>query len=303
MARRKLILSLAKVLISAAWADGKIDQAEINSLKDLLFGMEQMTAADWAELEIYMANPIGPDERERLLADLQHDIRSSKDKQLALNLLNELVTADGETTQEEQKIAAEIEGSIQEAGTNIFAQFGKLLQGPINRRESQLHPGSNREEYLEDFLRNRIYYHLRRLNEEGEIELDMPEDELRRLSLAGGLLARIAAVDREITSEEREKMAAALRSKWDLSPQAAESVVELSLSEFEHGLDFFRLSREFFEATSREERRLFVEALFEIGYSDGKLSHAENEEIRRVANGLKLSHRQFIDAKLSAKPS
>ena len=302
MAKRKLILSLAKVLISAAWADGKIDQAEINNLKDLLFGLEQMTATDWAELEIYMANPIGPGERDRLLKELKRDLRSSKDKQLALKLLNELVMADGETTNDEQEIAAQIERSIQDADTSIFGQFGKMLQGPLSRRDSRVHPGPNREEYLEDFLRNRIYYHLRRLSDEGKIELDMPEVELRRLSLAGGLLARIAAVDREITAEEQEKMVSALRSKWDLSNQAAKSVTELALSEFENGLDFFRLSREFFEATSRSERQRFVEALFEIGYSDGALSHEENEEIRRVANGLKLSHRQFIDAKLSAKP-
>lgn len=76
----------------------------------------------------------------------------------------------------------------------------------------------------------------------------------------------------------------------------------LAVAEIESGLDFFRLSREFFEATTREERVRFVEALFQIGYSDGKLSHEENEEIRHVANGLKLTHREFINAKLSAKP-
>ncbi|MGD8865744.1 MAG: TerB family tellurite resistance protein, partial [Anaerolineales bacterium] len=256
----------------------------------------------WAELEIYMADPIGEEERQRLLQNLQKNLRSSKDKKLALRMLNDLVQADGEADPEEKQIAAEIEESIQDVGTGIFGQFGKLLQGPIDRRESKLHPGENREEYLEDFLRNRIYYHLRRMSDQGEIELEMPEAEVRRLSLAGGLLARIAAVDHEIANEEQSAIVRALQDKWDLDPKHAQSVAALALSEIETGLDFFRLSREFFEATDREERLRFIEALFQIGYSDGKLSHIEHEEIRHVARGLKLSHRQFIQAKMSVKP-
>lgn len=302
MIKRGLILALAKVLICAAWADGIIDNAELNCLKDLLFGLEEMTASDWAELEIYMANPIGPQERQRLLGELQIQLRSKQDKQLALDMLNQLVGADGETNPDEQAAAALIESAIADADTGIFGQFGKLLQGPLNRREEKVHPAPNREEFIDDFLRNRIYYHLRRMSDQGEIELELAEEELRKLSLAGGLLARIAAVDREIAFEEQHAMKDALQDKWNLDPTMAESVAALALEEVETGLDFFRLSREFFEATTREERMLFVEALFQIGYSDGELSHYEHEEIRRVSRGLKLTHRQFIDAKLRAKP-
>lgn len=302
MSNRNLILSLAKVLISAAWADGSVDHAELNSLKDLLFGLEEMTASDWAELEIYLANPIGPGERERLLEDLKHNLRSRKDKQLALKMLKQLIHADGDSTPEEQQIAAEIEGSIIAADTGIFGQFGKLITGPLSRREMRVQSVPDREQYLDDFLRNRIYYHLRRLTDRGEIDLELPERELRKLSLAGGLLARVATADRELTSEEQHAIVQALHDRWDLSPAVCQSIADLAISQIETGLDFFRLSREFFEATSRPERKRFVEALFQIGYSDGELSHEENEEIRRIANGLKLSHREFIDAKLLSKP-
>lgn len=302
MATRNLIIPLAKVLISAAWADGEIDNQELNALKDLLFGLEEMTAADWAELEIYMANPIGPQERERLLSELQRNLRSTRDKQLALHMLDELIHADGASTPQEDRIAANIEQSIQAADTSIFGQLGKLLQGPLDRRDPKVHPAPNREEYLEDFLRNRIYYHLRRMTDKGELQLELPEQEVRKLSLAGGMLARIAAVDSRIAAEEKQAIANALMDRWELSAETAESVATLALAEIETGLDFFRLSREFFEATTREERMRFVEALFQIGYSDGDLSHEEHEEIRRVARGLKLSHREFIDAKLNVRP-
>lgn len=301
MSGRDLILSLSKVLISAAWADGAIDHAEINSLKDLLFGLEEMTSIDWAELEIYMANPIEPDEHERLLEDLRRNLMSREDKDLVFQMLERILLADGEITEEERQLSQQIESSLQDAGTGLISQFGRLLQGPLSRRDAHARVGPNREEYLDDFLRNRIYYHLRRMSDSGELMLEMPEAELRKLSLAGGLLARIASVDREITEEELQSIVTMLNEKWDLDNAAAESVVRLALSELETGLDFFRLSREFFEATDREERLHFVELLFQIGYSDGDLSHAETEEIRKVSQGLKLSHREFIAAKMSAK--
>jgi uncharacterized tellurite resistance protein B-like protein len=48
-----------------------------------------------------------------------------------------------------------------------------------------------------------------------------------------------------------------------------------------------------------EERRRVLQTLFAVAHSDGKISFDEIEEIRVVARGLKLTHKDFIDAKLS----
>jgi len=53
MANENVIKAIAKVMIAAAWVDGEITNDEINSLKDLLFRLPDMTASDWAELDIY----------------------------------------------------------------------------------------------------------------------------------------------------------------------------------------------------------------------------------------------------------
>ena len=39
-----LILTLAKVVLAAAWADGELTHEEINSMKDVLFRMPQLSA-------------------------------------------------------------------------------------------------------------------------------------------------------------------------------------------------------------------------------------------------------------------
>ena len=46
-----LTFKLAKLMTAVAWADGKIDNSEINALKNLLFSLPELTAGEWAELE------------------------------------------------------------------------------------------------------------------------------------------------------------------------------------------------------------------------------------------------------------
>ena len=50
--------------------------------------------------------------------------------------------------------------------------------------------------------------------------------------------------------------------------------------------------------TTESERLDFIDVLFDVAAADGALSFEETEEIRTIAYVLKLTHRQFIDAKL-----
>ena len=84
MAREGLILTLGKVLIAAAWADGEITGEEKNCLKDLLFRLPEVSARDWAALEIYLDHPVGEEERGRLVAELISQISRPSEKDLAL---------------------------------------------------------------------------------------------------------------------------------------------------------------------------------------------------------------------------
>ena len=93
MPKDQAIIPLAKVIIAAAWADGELTNDEINSLKDLLFHMPDMTARDWARLEMYIDSPVDEAERERLVADLQAVTVSKQDKELVITELDQMVQA------------------------------------------------------------------------------------------------------------------------------------------------------------------------------------------------------------------
>ena len=298
MAKPNLILTLAKVIIAAAWADGSVSHDEINCLKDLLFRIPDLNARDWATLEIYIDSPIEPEERERLLEDLQIALRSQSDKKLALSALDELISADGEITEEERAVAEEFKAVIESAGTGIVGGLGKLITGPIQRRSQAIAGAPNREAFLDDFIRNRVFYGVRRRLGENELELDLSESDLWKLSLSGGLMARVAHVDREVTEGEFDAMAEALQENWQLSSEAAAIVAEVAISAVAENMDYYRMAREFFSCTNEEERVRFLDVLFAVADGDGQVSHQEIEQIRSIARHLKLTHKQFIDAKL-----
>jgi uncharacterized tellurite resistance protein B-like protein len=298
MAKSDLILTLAKVIIATAWADGAVTHDEINCLKDLLFRIPELNARDWASLEIYIDSPIDSEERERLLEELQLALRSRSDKELALAALEDLIHADGEVTEEEQAVAEEIRSAIQDASTGILGGMGKLIQGPLQRRTQAVEAVSNREVFLEDFIKNRVFYGVRRRLGENEFGQDLTEQDLWKLSLSGGLMARVAHVDREVKEGEFDAMVETLMENWGLSQEAAAIVAEVAISAVAENMDYYRMAREFFNCTTEPERAQFLNVLFAVAQGDGMVSSEETEQIRSIARHLKLTHKQFINAKL-----
>jgi len=296
--RSDAIMALAKVMIAAAWADGSISNDEMNSLKDLLFQLPEMTTSDWAELDIYIETPIGDAERDRLVADLQASLKSSQDKELALTMIDELVEADGEITADEQASVNETKTAIKDANVGVLGSMGNFLGSSVNRRSKAVTDAPNRELYLDDYVKNKVYYSVSRRLELEETGIDIPEAELRRLSLAGGLMARVAYVDHEVQEGEFDSMVSAIQNNWNLSDLEAALVAETAVSTITKGLDYYRLSRRFFDSTTEDERVHFMDALFAVADGDSGVSYEEIEEIRTIATVLKLTHKQFIDAKL-----
>jgi uncharacterized tellurite resistance protein B-like protein len=298
MPNSNVVKRLAKVMVAAAWADGTITNEEINCLKDLLFHLQGMTAGDWAEIDIYIESPVDEAERARLVEELRAALTTQAEKAEALQALDHLVQVGGEIGEAEKSVVAEIKSAIQEANTGFTSHLGRLIHGQTQKRSQALASAPNRELYLDDFVKNRIYYDMsRRLAAEGT-PLDISEADLRKLSLAGGLMARIASVDNHVVAGEQELMSQALQQLWSLSAAEATLVTEVAVADISKGMDYFRLCREFFTSTTADERVHFLDVLFAVAAADGLATFNEIEEIRTIANGLKLTHQQFIDAKL-----
>lgn len=307
MPDKNLVMTLAKVLIAAAWVDGEITEEEANSAKDLLFylpqtsGMKDMklTAQEFALLEMYVDSPVDDAERARLVADLQAAIRSSEDKKFVVSMLKQVLEADGEVSDEETAVLADIEAAVDEVHTGTFSSLSNLFGGAVKRR-SEVVDAPNRELYYEDFIKNRVFYFVeQRINGQ---DFGLSEEDLRKYSLAGGLMAKVAQTDHKVTDEEFATMEAALQEKWSVARETAVFITEVAVAEITAAQDVFRMYREFSTMTTEDERIRFVEALFAVAAADGDVSFDETEEIRTISRGLNLYHHQFIDAKMKVIP-
>ena len=295
MSSEELIMTLAKVLIAAAWADGELTHEEVNSMKDLLYRLPQLSARQWASLQMYIEAPVDEAERARLVEDLRYAIQSSADRDLALETLDEMMRADGQATAGDEQVAGEIRAAIESVDVGLLS---RLVKGMTGRRSQALANAPNREDYFEDYVKNKVYYGVRRRLDLGEAELDFGEDVLRTLSLAGGMMAQIARVNPEIGDAEVDTIAEALQVYWHLTPEQAAFVAEVAISETAILLDRHRLAREFASVCTPQERLEFLDVLFAVAAADGQATYKEIEEIRVIARSLKLSHEEFIAAKL-----
>lgn len=299
MPDQTFIMDLAKLLIAAAWVDGELSNEEINALKDLLFAIPELSGEEWKHLEIYMDSPVTPEEREQLLARVLAGAASREDKALVMETLTKLFSADGKISNEEQVVLQEVKDALEKTRAGIFAKFSRILKTSVKKRDASARAATQREDRIDDFIMNTVYYQLESELRQKGIEIRLPEQQIRKLCYSAGLLARIATVDSGISNAERNTIKSILSEEWGLSGQEAELITEISCRRVLKGLDQFRTARGFFDCTTHDERRSFLKTLFKIANASDMTSSKEVEEIRQIATALKLSHQDFIAAKLT----
>ncbi|MCY3956122.1 MAG: TerB family tellurite resistance protein [Nitrospira sp.] len=304
MATRDFILDLGKLMIGIAWIDGRLEQDEINALKELLFLLPDISGEEWMQLELYMTHAVSDAERRDLLDRVLSGIRSSGDKQLVLETLEKLVGGDrsdrgivGDAPRgvPESAFLDSIRQDIEGRSTGLLGHLAAPIRQTLKRKAGQ----GSREDRIEDFIKNTIYYQLTsELQQQGRT-LSIPVTEARKICLAAGLMAHVAWVDNEVCHREREAMSLALRELWNVPADEARLITEMSQARIMHGLDLVRLTSGFCHHTTIEERKAFLRCLFAIANAAENTSHAEIEAIRQIAKSFELPHQEFIEAKLT----
>jgi uncharacterized tellurite resistance protein B-like protein len=111
------------------------------------------------------------------------------------------------------------------------------------------------------------------------------------------ILGRVANADLTISAEESSAMEALVREHGGLPEDQALLVVEIAKSQNRlfGGTENFLVTREFGEVAGLAEKLELLDCLFAVSAADGAISVAEEEQVRRVASELGLSHAQYIE--------
>jgi uncharacterized tellurite resistance protein B-like protein len=104
------------------------------------------------------------------------------------------------------------------------------------------------------------------------------------------LLGRVAHADRHFSEEETRAMEVLVVAQGGLTPDQALLVVSLAKTSnlLFGGTADFEVAREFGESASYDEKLALARCLFAVASSDESISMAEETEIHRITNQLKI---------------
>jgi len=111
------------------------------------------------------------------------------------------------------------------------------------------------------------------------------------------LLGRVAHADLDISAEEISAMEGLVKRFGGLPESQTKLVVEIvrSQNELFGGTENFQVGREFKSLSNRQQRQELLHCLFAVAAADDEISGIEEEQVRRIADELGLTHREFAD--------
>jgi uncharacterized tellurite resistance protein B-like protein len=134
------------------------------------------------------------------------------------------------------------------------------------------------------------------LAEIGKALSGMEPARARYIACFAYILTRGARADHHVTEGEMRSMERLVSERGGISPADAQLVVHIAraYSKKSGGTDDFLVTREFNAIATREQKLALLDCLFAVTSSDESIVTAEDNEIRRIANELKLEHGDYI---------
>jgi uncharacterized tellurite resistance protein B-like protein len=125
--------------------------------------------------------------------------------------------------------------------------------------------------------------------------------EQKKYVAAGVLLLEAAHIDDDCSAAELTHIVETLRGKFGLSEQFVAELLELAHRGREQAVDLWQFTNHLNQDFSLAEKLTLLEDVWRIILVDGQLDKHEDHFAHKLANLLRLSHHQLIEAKLRAR--
>ena len=133
------------------------------------------------------------------------------------------------------------------------------------------------------------------------VDDDTPEKTIE--FAAAVLMFEISRADSTIDPEERKVIDAALVNHFHLSQMEAEELLALAEREVDDSVSLYEFTRSINDKLSNKDRVKIVELLWQVAFADAVLDKYEEYFIRKIADLLYVSHKDYIRAKHRASGS
>ncbi len=117
------------------------------------------------------------------------------------------------------------------------------------------------------------------------------------------LLLEISRANHDIAPAERLKMLGITMEMLGLDVAAAEALLARAEARVEQSISLDEFTDVVNASISNEDKRRCLKAMWQVAYADGRVEHFEEYYLRKLGDLLRLSHAEFIQAKLAAERS
>jgi uncharacterized tellurite resistance protein B-like protein len=115
------------------------------------------------------------------------------------------------------------------------------------------------------------------------------------------LFLEMSHIDGVVSREESDRIVSILNKEYGLTHEEVEGLIHEAGRQLKESVDLWQFTNLINQNYTEAERIRVVELVWEIAYTDGKLDQHEDYFVHKIANLLRLTHHQLIDAKLRVK--
>lgn len=115
------------------------------------------------------------------------------------------------------------------------------------------------------------------------------------------LLIEVSRADGEVKQEERDSVATAVQEAFALTEKETDELVRMADEEVEESVCSYEFTRLIKKGYSYEQKVYIIELLWQVVFADLEKDKHEEHLVRRIADLLHVSHKDFIRAKLKVK--
>lgn len=133
----------------------------------------------------------------------------------------------------------------------------------------------------------------------GENEATLSQEEMIHLATAA-LLIEVTKADFELTKPESDKVIETLRNTFKLDAVTLDALLKLAEEEVQQASSLYQFTRLINDYYEYEQKLRLIESMWEVAFADGDLDKYEEHLIRKVAELIYVSHKDFIRLKLAA---
>src|SRR5205809_6702940 len=131
----------------------------------------------------------------------------------------------------------------------------------------------------------------------------LPEQQARYIAAFAFLLSRVARADLQIDADETAVMERIVMDQGGMPEELAVVVVQMAKTQNQifGSTEDYLVTREFERMASREQKLALLDCLFAVAAADETITSEEDNVVKQVASELKLSHDDYIAARVRYK--